>query len=121
VSTQEFIDGVRKFFDRPIVRNVISRSAMFVLGAVLLYWAYKCFGAQWMIDSDPGATGTSGGRRASSYLPMLIGIVLAIPGAMFAIGALIPLHWAEQIFRPTAPITHDNDVSESIRHWGNWL
>src|SRR5687768_11011801 len=110
------------FLDKSIVRNVISRSAMFFLGALLLYWAYKRFGAQWMIASDPVSTAaTGGGRRASSYLPALIGIVLAIPGAVFLVGALIPLSWAEQIFRPTAPITHDNDVSESVRNWGDLL
>ena len=109
------------FFDRPIVRNVISRSAMLVLGAILIFWAFKCFGAQWMISSDPGTTAAAGGRRASSYLPMLIGVVLALPGAIFAIGALIPLSWAERIFRPTAPITNDNDISESVRNWGDLL
>ena len=100
----------------PQMRTIISRGAMLVLGLVLLYAGYKCISVGLIALEEakklqPVSTiGIVPRRRMSGAgLPMLLGIVLALLGALTAVASMMPI-WLMEKLRPAPPTTGQSRV-----------
>jgi hypothetical protein len=105
-------------------RELISRCAMAVLGLGLMYGGYRCLRTAWDLQTEyrenhPGRT--YGRTRSSSGagLPSLIGYVLVIAGAPFALAAFVPTSWFARVMGPPNQFTlHENPSRDNWR--GPW-
>ena len=91
---------------------------MVVFGLALLYGAYKCFSAQAMVMDDPIAQST-GRRRSVTFLPLAIGIILALLGGFLTLAGVTTIAFIEKYFKPAPPQTHDNSNLPDNIH-GPW-
>ena len=83
-------------------REIISRAALAVLIAALLYGGYRCLRTAWVLESEPrGLMGTSGRNRATgSSFPYLAGGVLVALGTPLAIATVTPTRVFERFMGP---------------------
>ena len=105
-------------------REIISRAAMAVLGVALLYGGYRCLktGLEFHRESreqHPGRTYRQERRSSGAGLPFMIGAVLVLLGAPFALAAVIPTAWFAKVMGPPNQIRlHENPSSDNPR--GPW-
>jgi len=97
---------------------------MAVLGLALLYGGYRCLKTGWEFrrefrEEDSSATYRQTRRSSAAGLPILIGVVLVISGAPFALAAVVPTTWFAKVMGPPSQIAlHENPRSDNPR--GPW-
>ncbi len=84
-----------------LIREIISRLAMMLLGAGLLYASAKCLFLWVALQNSP---------VPGNGLPILLAIVLGLPGLFFAIASLLSIESMSRLFRPAPPTSGVNDV-----------
>src|SRR4051794_21538395 len=102
-------------------REIISRAAMAVLGVGLLYGGFRCLKTGWEFQREfrekhPSGASRYGRRWSGAGLPILIGSVLVLLGAPFALAAAVPPNWFAKVMGPPNQIgLHENPGSDNPR------
>ena len=105
-------------------REIISRTAMAVLGLALLYGGYRCLRIGWQFQREyreqhPSQAYRQQRRSSGAGLPILIGAVLVISGAPFVLAAVLPSGWFARLMGPPNQIgLHEHPGSDNPR--GPW-
>ena len=95
-------------------REIISRTTMGVVGLGMLYGAYKCLWFARLVSQEISARQ---GRVLG--LPILLGIVLLILGAVFTLAAVTPTSVFARIMGPPTNTTLWENQAPMERRW--WL
>ena len=94
-------------------REIISRAAMGIVAAGLLYGGVKCLLVARALSEHWVAT--RAGRSSGATLPLLAGIVLVIIGGVFALAAVTPSAVFGRIMGPPANTTLWEDREQDDR------